>query len=78
MTWSWALVIPTPKPPITNLYYKVYVQSKHNPFDNLSIIMISKQTSEQGGQSPSQHRRLQACRPQSLNFWHFLSQVNSW
>jgi hypothetical protein len=35
-------------------------------------------TSPHGGQSPSQQRRLQACRPQSLILWHFLSHAKSW
>lgn len=38
---------------------------------------IVTQTSEHGGQSPSQQRRLQACRPQSLIPWHFLSHAKS-
>lgn len=43
MTWSWALVIPTPKPPITNLFYIVYVQNKHKfLFHNLSIRIVTK------------------------------------
>lgn len=37
-----------------------------------------RHTSEQGGQSPSQQRRLQAWRPQSRNVRHFLSQAKSW
>lgn len=85
-------MVPTAKPPATyliivekqkkpiNIITNLQVYYQNDAITILSILIsTTKQahTSEHGGQSPSQQRRLHGCLPQSRNVWHFLSHVKS-
>jgi len=74
----------TSKPP--SAYLTIFINEKiinviaiitHKSLAKTKQLPKHARTSEQGGQSPSQQRRLQACRPQSRILWHFLSHAKS-
>lgn len=67
MAWGWAFVVLTQQSLATNLKSRHVNTLLHTDKKLYKLEeKTATHTSEHGGQSPLQQRRLQACRPQSL------------